>query len=843
MAQNICAAQKFRGFTLAELLTAVLVISVIMVALAPVITKRMKDTVSVQTDNKKGLEIYANPGTYTFDVPIGINTLFIQGSGGGGGGGGATLSSEISIAKTANSTWTVPKGVNQITLRITGSGGGGGGANGVATGKICKSYDWDKWNSGSGLSPIPEYQIVRGADDGGDLCMFTKSIDGRYPNWGGVQNLTVGDNVTCEAGNCCWRILPENIKKGVAACTYTAANKMCAYYPHPNSLQTMGTSNPERGSYRLPTVNELDFIRKNLSNLYKNLNLCGTNSAADVQAYCPGQSANVPQDYICGNAILNAFGVSQVSLYGTYGINSYHTYTTFTCQNGVSGSSKDTSAFQAKCVRPLKHVSAFSGAGGASGAVLEKNINVLPNDTFEITIGTGGNGGASKTNGSQGATTKVVHKRGGVELGTYYVKGGLGGKAATATSHGSAYTNGTSTNDTTPSGTCYSKSRKSASDSFAGGNTACSIISYSGTQGSETKGGDGGKVNNTGTINQGESSSGGYIYDDPARAFGVRNTTKEANYAKGQNASEYGFGGGGGLTPTWASSASHFFQGGKGANGKVEILYKLALPGSGGGSGARVGGQESGTNKNYEIKYKVKEGDRIVLEVGSGGSGGAIGQDGINGTPSIVGNNEIIFLAGQGGKAVTQTQKDGVRSCVQNASNNSAIANCLSNSSFKPQGGKSGIISRDNEIKTTTLGLIISNTSNTTFDFNTTTFKGEDGNTSSQVNANIIPWSYGFDGGVGGAPFGIRASNAAAAVSCGGGMSANYADSTDTANYVCTSGNINGNSGRAHDVANNEFGGSGGGGAGVVSDSFEQGSGGSGSSGYLRIRWDMSEQE
>ena len=82
-------AQK-RAFTLAELLTAVLVISIIMVALAPVITKRMKDNVSVTTDNKKGLEIFANPGTYTFDVPIGINTLFLQGAGGGGGGGGAS---------------------------------------------------------------------------------------------------------------------------------------------------------------------------------------------------------------------------------------------------------------------------------------------------------------------------------------------------------------------------------------------------------------------------------------------------------------------------------------------------------------------------------------------------------------------------------------------------------------------------------------------------------------------------------------------------------------------------------------------------------------------------------
>ena len=107
---------KKPAFTLAELLTAILIISVIMVALAPVITKRMKDTVSVTTDNKKGLEIYTNPGTYTFDVPIGISTLFIQGSGGGGGGAGANEAASKTVSYTSNTTWTVPTGVNKVTL-------------------------------------------------------------------------------------------------------------------------------------------------------------------------------------------------------------------------------------------------------------------------------------------------------------------------------------------------------------------------------------------------------------------------------------------------------------------------------------------------------------------------------------------------------------------------------------------------------------------------------------------------------------------------------------------------------------------------------------------------------
>ena len=354
MAQFFILPKKRSAFTLAELLTAVLIISVIMVALAPVITKRMKDNVSVTTDNKKGLEIFANPGTYTFDVPIGINTLFLQGAGGGGGGAGASLSGEINVTKTSNSTWTVPKGVNQLTLKITGAGGGGGGANGVATGKICKSYDWDKWNSASGLSPIPEYQIVRGADDGGDLCMFTKSIDGRYPNWGSVQNLTVGDGNICQGNKCCWRILPENIKKGVAICTYEAAANMCSYYPNPQSI-SQNTANPERATYRLPTFKELTYIRNNISTLYNKLHICGTNS----NYYCPDQPANVPADYICGTVISNSAGINIGAQDKTWGLNSYYAYRTFTCNNSVASSIIENYAMQAKCVRPLKHVSEF----------------------------------------------------------------------------------------------------------------------------------------------------------------------------------------------------------------------------------------------------------------------------------------------------------------------------------------------------------------------------------------------------------------------------------------------------------------------------------------------------
>ena len=95
---------------------------------------------------------------------------------------------------------------------------------------------------------------------------------------------------------------------------------------------------------------------------------------------------------------------------------------------------------------------------------------------------------------------------------------------------------------------------------------------------------------------------------------------------------------------------------------------------------------------------------------------------------------------------------------------------------------------------------------------------------------------------MGGSPFNVESSKIGASITCSGGIYGTLGQMTSI-KYLCTTGNISGNNGRSHDPVNNEFGGSGGGGGGVVGDSFEQGMGGNGSSGYLRIRWDMSEQE
>ena len=823
-----------KAFTLAELLTAVLVISIIMVALAPVITKRMKDNVSVTTDNKKGLEIYTNPGTYTFDVPIGINTLFLQGAGGGGGGAGSTYV-EKEKSFTSSTTWTIPTGVNEVTLKITGSGGGGGGAN-AATNPSVSSKNNLLYNDKC-LSD--EFLAIRGSSDETDLCYTKRNLS--YPDVVGAPVLELDPNLeqgqTCtRTGACCWNGNSTGCSapaSGDAAtgcnrpvCTFNAANQVCSAYK--------ARTRSEKSAYRIPRNEELKKIVSYFNEWNVNVGSNGLQLCSHDDNVSCDQKTEDPRIAICNinsgcngafqNYCIEAYvWSSEKEALGRHG----------TCGFGIRNGYTEDAAQSVRCVRSLNRYTRYSGAGGSSGAILEKTINVLPNDTFEITIGQGGAAGASKSKGSQGGTTKIIHKRKNIELGTYYVKGGLGGNPAATSSHGKAYSNNTTSSGTTPEGICYAKSRKDTSDSFTGGNTSCTTISYSGESGSSTKGGNGGRVKNTGSINNGEASSGGYLYVDSSRTANQRATNEEIRLAKGQNASTPGFGGGGGLTPAWANSTSHFYQGGKGANGKVEITYKVALPGGGGGSSARVAGVDN-NNKAYEIIYKVSEGDRIVFKVGSGGSGGIENQDGLNGSATVVGDNDIVFLAGEGGKTATESDKNNLKG---------------------GRGGYTSYINEEDNIQSNIqTGIKLkSKTPPITYTINppNNSFKGQNGTRGGVPEADTIQsgytinntiFSYGFNGGMGASPFNVEKSKTAASISCGGGIQGTLGQTTNL-KYLCTSGNTKGNDARNHDPVNNEFGGSGGGGGGVKDDSFEQGTGGNGSSGYLRIRWDASEQE
>ena len=836
-----------RAFTLAELLTAVLVISIIMVALAPVITKRMKDNVSVTTDNKKGLEIFANPGTYTFDVPIGINTLFLQGSGGGGGGGGAGyIEKQLTFDSSTEKSFVIPKGVNQLTFTLTGAGGGGGGGNAVLVQENCKSSS----------------KLIGFADNGKDLCV-SAPITPEIHTSGTVINV-VGSGVECTQNNCCWKdaqsaVYSDTSYTGVSAkarttCKYHAANAWCiASSALPGFAKTAGLAKPAR-------LLSVDEARRILDNTHSdntlNRSVVLGKSGLDACRYEEQKTINrCEQDGLslinnpydlsklatcsrtptgtCPGSTAGACYPNRIWLKDGYVFDLW--YSTLCAIPSVSEDIR-TNDFQNPysvfCAYELDNWKQYGGAGGNSGAIFTRTINVLPGDIIKVKAGQGGAGGAKGMQGLQGTPTQLIHLRNNITMGTYKVLGAFGGKNATTSNNGEALENGTSSNQTTPAGTCFAQYRTSVTGELIGGNTACTQISNSGSSGDTLNGGNGAKL----TGASGEAASGGGI-DHGDEIIGKGYTPAD---------DLYGFGGGGGSCQrrnnVYNSPNAVCQGGGDGAGGFIDITFRVMLPGGGGGAGTRVGGTTD-AGVSYEIKYKVQEGSRIVFEVGSGGSGGSQGQDGANGTPTVIGSNDLIFLAGHGGYSITQSQKNSLSNCIGTNEDSTIIGNCIDNANYKAKGGEASRMTVDYEEYTgsNALGLIV-NTANVSHSIVNTKYKGYDGKKGSQ-NRSVVPFTYGFDGGVGGAPFGIRPNNIIGAITCGGGLSGNNGLQTDPEQYICTSGSPNANNAKPHDSANNEFGGSGGGGGGVVDTSFDLGSGGSGSNGYLRIRWDASEQE
>lgn len=120
--------QQRTAFSLVELLMALLVASLLMAALAPVITRKFADNIgitgiSAKSDSNTIVKIFNEDGT--FEVPAGILNLKVTMIGGGGAGGNAFYGTE---EFTNSSYWTVPENVTK--LRVFMVGGGGGGASG-----------------------------------------------------------------------------------------------------------------------------------------------------------------------------------------------------------------------------------------------------------------------------------------------------------------------------------------------------------------------------------------------------------------------------------------------------------------------------------------------------------------------------------------------------------------------------------------------------------------------------------------------------------------------------------------------------------------------------------------
>ncbi len=126
------------AFSLVEMLMALLVASLLLAALAPVMTKRMDEAKinisgvgAAQYDKDSIVTIFTKSDT--FNVPNDVNAIKVTMIGGGGAGGNAAFGKQ---EITSSGEWTVPAGITKLRVFMVGGGGSGasGGTNsGTAT--------------------------------------------------------------------------------------------------------------------------------------------------------------------------------------------------------------------------------------------------------------------------------------------------------------------------------------------------------------------------------------------------------------------------------------------------------------------------------------------------------------------------------------------------------------------------------------------------------------------------------------------------------------------------------------------------------------------------------------
>lgn len=120
-----CAQFRVFAFSLVEMLMALLVASLLLAALAPVVTRKFNENINVSGIGGGVKSDYSRTFYDDFEwaVPAGVNAINVTVVGGGGAGGGATYGFK-EITATENN-WTVPDGVTKLRVFMTGAGGAG----------------------------------------------------------------------------------------------------------------------------------------------------------------------------------------------------------------------------------------------------------------------------------------------------------------------------------------------------------------------------------------------------------------------------------------------------------------------------------------------------------------------------------------------------------------------------------------------------------------------------------------------------------------------------------------------------------------------------------------------
>ncbi len=162
------------AFSLVEMLMALLVASLLLAALAPVMTRRMADhelkVISEAANYDKDMVVSVFTESTKFNIPSDANQVRVTLVGGGGAGGDALYGNkEI----TSTQEFTVPDGVTKLRVFMIGAGGGGasgGAGTGIAYGSL------------TGTAGQQEYAGSSSANTGVKTWTIPSSAKGNVPS-------------------------------------------------------------------------------------------------------------------------------------------------------------------------------------------------------------------------------------------------------------------------------------------------------------------------------------------------------------------------------------------------------------------------------------------------------------------------------------------------------------------------------------------------------------------------------------------------------------------------------------------------------------------------------------
>ena len=796
--------KKQNAFTLAELLVSILIISVILTLLAPVITKRAKESISVSTSslnsklyiyNKSNPECSEISGVNNsiqclFTVPSGVKRINAIAVSGGGGGAGATQPSieygkKLTVANATPKTsktqeLTITNGMSNVTVtELIGSGAGGGGAgwaqSEMNTSSNCNSTNADayqaiyipaQYNGGKAIC-VSKYNV--GDEYGPTIQGGVKSLQGSQEcdNWAAYYGCCWKGNTagTCTAGNGDYSGCRRTM------CTLEGAKRACSYW------NINGSS-----GWRLPTVQELKAWSSHITEISvglgnKGLQLCDAYPVS-ASPRCNASSAN----------ICKAEGMD--GRCHPWSIWSSTETKAFSLSNGNFNQSYEypVMGVSARCVLDAdsQTLAALSGGGGGAGAYI-KNYQI-PNDVISSNIGgkiklfsaAGGSGGSSASssgssasNGTSGLASYVeVYAPDGVTLvWGIRASGGNYGYRATSTAAGNG-------------GAQTSANSCQLYENGVWKSINCTGVGIKGTNGNKVE-----SASSTNTATGG--SGGGSMYNSSTVIGG--GSGGSISSANGYNGSVYGAGGGGATIVFDSSNNVTKGIGGNGANGVAEITYDLvysAAAGGGGGGGAYV-----------ELSdISVSSGNTYTIKVGNGGSGGSISTKGSDG-----GESEIVF------DSITYTLSGGKGGQIGTSATSTTNV-------IQGIGGSGGIVSSN-----------VSDTTNIKYKNGS---KGEDGGSFTKDDTHSNSTNYGGSyGGVGGV----------SGIDTKGSCSGLFIDSS-----ICSNTTVNGITNTfVAPIINNtaiDYGqaGAGGGGGGWSENTIlypNPGSGSQGQGGYVFIYW------